>query len=50
MRKEIKDIRENEKIYHETFYEKEAIYEQGSWLSQPPKNVMESLNCVDITK
>lgn len=50
MRKEIKDIRENEKIYHENFYEKETIYEQGSWLSQPAKNVMESLNCVDITK
>ncbi len=41
-----KQIREEEKEYHEQFYEEHELFEEGTWLSEPIPSVMDAFKLI----
>ncbi|MFC0014437.1 MULTISPECIES: class I SAM-dependent methyltransferase [Allobacillus] len=42
MDKETKQIRQEEKEYHQQFYQKHELFEEGTWLEEPIPSVMDA--------
>src|SRR5690554_5037741 len=45
--KELNHIREEEKKYHEQYFEENRLYEEDTWLEEPDHRVLEFLSLLD---
>lgn len=43
-------IRDEEKKYHEEFFENSELYEQGSWIDKPTPKIIELMTCFSLNQ
>lgn len=43
----LEEIRRKEKQYHDSYYNRHQLFEEGTWLHKPVKTIMELMDLFD---